>query len=96
MAFVKGKSGNIKGRPKTAHLETVDKHQKTQAMITQGTEQLALSWPELVEALIKQAKKGNVPAATWLRDTFIGKPTENIKHDAGDGMKEAISLAYKK
>jgi hypothetical protein len=96
MAFEKGKTGNKGGRPKTAHLETAQKHQKTQQMITDGTNQLALSWSEVVESLIKQAKKGNVPAAVWLRDTFIGKPSETINHNAGESIKDAIILAYKK
>jgi hypothetical protein len=94
--FRKGESGNKRGRPKTAHLDTAGKIEKTQQMMTQGTNQLALSWPEVVDSLIKQAKKGNVPAATWLRDTFIGKPSETINHNAGESFKEAINLAYKK
>jgi hypothetical protein len=94
--FKKGQTGNKRGRPKTAHLETVGKHQKTQQMITEGTNQLALSWPDIIDSLIKQAVRGNVPAATWLRDTFIGKPSETINHNAGESFKDAINLAYKK
>jgi hypothetical protein len=94
--FQKGQTGNKRGRPKTAHLETAEKHQITQQMMTKGTQALAIDWVEIVGSLIKQAKKGNVPAATWLRDTFIGKPSETINHNAGESFKEAITLAYKK
>lgn len=92
--FSKNVSGNPRGRPKTAHLETVDRHKKTQSMILSGTMQLELSWPELVDSMIKQAKKGNVTAATWLRDTFIGKPTESISHSTDIDSNDKLVLAY--
>jgi hypothetical protein len=94
MAFKKGQSGNPAGKKKTAHLETANKLQKTQQMMTEGTEFLSTVWGEVIQSMAKQAIRGSVPAAQWLRDTFIGRPSETIKHEATEEAKQALSLNY--
>ena len=76
-------------RPKTEFARDVKQLQKQANMIKRGTEMLDERWDEVVNAMLDTAiKKKSVMAATWLRDTFIGKPTEKIQHtsdsDSGD------------
>lgn len=92
--FKKGISGNKRGRPKTAHLDTAKKLRASQAMIEQGGEILSENWDSVVRAMVRQAQKGNVPAASWLRDTFIGKPKEVISHEVDEDSKGILTLAY--
>jgi hypothetical protein len=92
--FNKGESGNKSGRPKTAHLDTAERLQKTQKMMVDGTEFLASVWGEVVQSMYAQAKRGNVPAATWLRDTFIGKPSETINHAGKIESENQLILSY--
>ena len=76
-------------RPKTEFAKDVEQLKKQANMIKRGTEMLEERWEDVVNAMLDVAiKKKSVMAATWLRDTFIGKPTEKIQHtgdnDSGD------------
>lgn len=92
--FKKGISGNKGGRPKTAHLDTAKRLKVSQMMIEQGCDIVSGEWESVVRSMVKQAQKGNVPAASWLRDTFIGKPKEVVSHEIDQESKGMLTLAY--
>lgn len=52
-------------------------------------------WEEIVEAVYKRAKRGDIAAATWLGNYTQGKPTERLDVTSND---EALTLnvVYKK
>ena len=92
--FKPGQSGNPKGRPKSAFLDNYDSLQAKRTMINQGSQLVAENWPDIVYSMIEQAIKGNVQAAVFIRDTFIGKPKETVQHDVSEEAKEGLKLAY--
>ena len=46
-------------------------------------EQLGANIEDIVKAMMKQSKKGNVQAATWLRDTAGQKPVDKVEAEVG-------------
>jgi hypothetical protein len=74
--FVKGTSGNPAGRARR-EVET----QYLNVMLGAVTED---EWQEVVKAMIKQAKRGNVAAATWLSNYLQGKPQERVDITSND------------
>jgi hypothetical protein len=75
----KGQSGNPNGRPKTAFKDKFDDLQAKLRMHSEGVQILSESWHDVVYAMVQQATKGNVQAAVFVRDTFIGKPKEIVE-----------------
>ena len=55
--------------------------------------QLGQSLDSMVLAMIKQAKKGNVQAITFLRDTIGEKPTDKIDADLTADVNINIELS---
>lgn len=95
MGWVKGQSGNSKGRPKTAFREDFDSLKAKKDMYEKGLQVVNEGWVEIVEAMVYHAIAGNHNAAIFIRDTFLGRPKENIQHDLADDAKEGLKLAYK-
>ena len=92
--FAPGVSGNLAGRPKSAFRDSFDQLAAKKRMMDQGLQVLNRDWTEIVEAMALCAIAGNVQAAIFLRDTFIGKPKEIIQHDITEEAKEGLKLAY--
>ena len=53
---------------------------------------LGNSLDNIIEGVIKEAKKGNVQAATFLRDTIGEKPTDKIEADVNSDVNINIEL----
>ena len=68
--FVKGHSGNAKGRPNRS---TEDKYLK--ALRDSVT---LKDWKAISEKATEQAKNGDKAARQWLSDYLLGKPTQNV------------------
>lgn len=82
-------------RPKTEYYKDIRTLQKQANMLKRGTEMLDERWDEIVNSMIDFAvKKKSVTAAAWLRDTFIGKPIEQVKVDAENETQRIFGLAY--
>lgn len=82
-------------RPKTEYYKDIRILQKQANMLKRGAEMLDDRWDEIVNSMIDFAvKKRSVTAATWLRDTFIGKPIEQVKVDAENETQRVFGLAY--
>jgi len=90
----KGESGNPAGRPKSAFKNDFDQLQAKKQMFDEGLQVYKENYEEIIRAMCGQAIKGNVPAAVYLRDSFLGKPKETISHDVTDEAKEGLRLAY--
>ena len=82
MPFVKGQSGNPKGRgpnrkPFTAALMVAvgeaDKNSNAKKLLA------------LAKKLVEQGLTGDVQAITQIRDTLQGKPTQAIEHSGPEG-----------
>lgn len=69
MKFKKGTSGNPKGRPPTA---PIIKEFKEYINTQQGSDDM----DEIIKALIKQAKNGNIKAIEIILDRLYGKPKD--------------------
>lgn len=74
--FVKGTSGNPAGRARR-EVEAAYLHVTFGAVSEDD-------WRKVVAAMIKQAQRGNVAAATWLGNYFLGKPQERVDVTSGD------------
>jgi hypothetical protein len=72
--FVKGKSGNPGGRPKSDLSIT--------ALIDAAATEA--DWLFIFEKLVRMARRGNLKAMEMLMDRRFGKPTQHI---AGEGDK---------
>ena len=92
--FLPGNNANPKGRPKTAYKENFDQLMAKKRMHDEGTQIVAEKWSDIIESMASIAILGNVEAAKFLRDTFIGKPKEVIDHNLSDNSKIEIKLNY--
>jgi hypothetical protein len=90
----KGQSGNPAGNKKTAFKDDFDNLLAKKKMHDEGVQIVADKWADIIEAMANIAIKGNVQAAVFLRDTFIGKPKETISHDISEDAKQGLTLAY--
>ncbi len=72
--FVKGVSGNPKGRPKGTPKKK--KAEYLQIMRDVVTPQ---KWKTIVERATTDAKKGNSTARKWLSDYVLGRPVQRVK-----------------
>ena len=70
-------SGNLKGRPRK--LPKLDELLADILGSPDGSSDDTSKAKEIIEALYKQAKKGNVGAASLLMDRAYGKAQQNIK-----------------
>lgn len=55
--------------------------------------QLGQSIDSMISSMIKQAKKGNVQAITFLRDTIGEKPTDKLEADVNSDVNIKIELS---
>jgi hypothetical protein len=94
--WVKGQSGNLKGRPKTAYLESFDTIRAKREMMGEATQILRERWQEVVHAMIDAAIEGNPQAASFICNYVIGKPKEIIEHDISDSTKKAMQIVIDK
>lgn len=70
MPYVKGQSGNPKGRPKK---EREERYYKITMSAVSFTE-----WREIVKEAATQAKAGDAQARKWLSDYLIGSPQQKL------------------
>lgn len=91
--WVKGVSGNPAGSKKTAFRDDFDNLKEKKRMFDLGLQITSESWDEIIQSMANHAIGGNVQAAAFLRDTFIGKPREVLDVDmkAPEGLKITIS-----
>ena len=66
--FIKGHSGNPRGRP-------IDQFKYQKKIDTATT---LKDWREIIEKAIEQAKRGDAKARQWLSDYLLGKPIQSI------------------
>jgi hypothetical protein len=92
--FEPGNNANPKGRPKTAYKEDFDQLMAKKKMFDRGCQIANDKWEDIIEAMATQAIRGNVQAAVFIRDTFIGKPKDTIIHDTTEDVKHGLRLAY--
>ena len=69
--FVKGQSGNQKGRAKKERETRF--YEITLASVTYD------DWKDIVIKAVAQAKRGDPTARKWLSDYLIGEPEKNVK-----------------
>ena len=91
--WVKGRSANPAGRPKTAFKDTFDNLTAQKSMFSKATQILNEEFEEIVYSLCDQAKAGNTQAASLLFNYVLGKPKETVDVDlkSSDGLKIIIS-----
>lgn len=94
MTWVKGQSGNPAGAKKSAFKEDFDNLLAKKKMYDQGLQVLDEKWVEIIHAMAGCAIRGNVQAAVFLRDTFIGKPKETTEEEIPENSKQGLKLAY--
>jgi hypothetical protein len=92
--FLPGNNMNPKGRPKTAFKDDFDQLQAKKKMFDEGLQVYKENYQDIIVAMCNQAIKGNVPAAVYLRDSFLGKPKETVVHDIDEDAKQGLRLAY--
>ena len=90
----KGESGNPAGRPKSAFKENFDQILAKKQMFDEGIQVYKENYEEIILAMCNHAIKGNVSAAVYLRDSFIGRPKEVLVHDVTEDAKQGLKLAY--
>lgn len=84
--FVKGKSGNPKGRPA--------KERETRYYdILMSTVTFEV-WAEIVRKAAEQARKGDQAARKWLADYLVGPPVERKEITGVDGNAVEILVRY--
>lgn len=82
------------GRPKSELVNDVETIKRKAHMLRRGLDLVDDEWDDIIRAMIDVAKKKkSVMAATWLRDTFIGKPREQVELSNEGG--KVFELAYK-
>lgn len=79
--FLKGTSGNPKGRAK---------REVEQAYYDATVGSVPIKeWQAVIKAMIKQAQRGNVAAAQWLGNYLVGKPQDRLDITSGDEKLKA-------
>jgi len=82
--FVKGRTGNPKGRPKRRTEE-----EYLDATIGRVT---LKDWREIVDKAIQQAKRGDGKARSWLSDYVLGPPAQRLQVSGPDDEPIPITL----
>ena len=81
--FQPGRSGNVAGRPKGRTLSEVLRYFLEQPIETGQTMAEAIA-----AAILAKARKGDVKAAAFVRDTAEGKPTQKVQVEGSLQLKE--------
>lgn len=92
--FQAGNNANPNGRPKSLFKDSFEELKHKKRLHEQGLKIVGESWDSIVRAMCNQAVRGNVQAAVFVRDTFIGKPKEVISHDVTADKGVNITLSY--
>lgn len=82
--FLKGVTGNPKGRPKV-------EREIQYYRILQTAVSLA-DWEAIVQKAVEQAKRGDAVARKWLADYLIGPPIERKELTGADGSALTIRI----
>lgn len=82
--FVKGQTGNPKGRPK----------RRTEEEYLDATiSRVALKdWREIVDKAVQQAKRGDSRARAWLSDYVLGPPAQRLQVSGPDDGPIPVDL----
>lgn len=83
--FVKGHSGNPRGRP-------IDQYKYLRKM---GAAVSAREWREIIRKAVEQAKRGDPRAREWLAHYLMGKPLQTVDITS-DGSALGAPLALDK
>ncbi len=92
--WVKGQSGNLAGRPKTAYKDNFDQLKAKTKMFDEASQILSERWSDIYHSMCDCAEAGNVQAATFVTSYVLGKPKETVVHDVTDDAKGALKLSY--
>jgi hypothetical protein len=84
--FIKGITGNPKGRPTRAKEERY-----YEILISTVTKD---NWKAIIERAIYDAKKGDTSARKWLADYVIGPPVERKEITGADNQPLIIKVVY--
>src|SRR5216683_4987512 len=83
--FQPGRSGNPAGRPKSKTLSEALRL----ALVEIGDKKLDQTNAELIAtAILKKARKGDVKAAAFVRDTAEGRPAQKVQMEGSLQIKE--------
>lgn len=75
--FIKGESGNPKGRPPKEREQRF--YEITLAAVTFD------DWKAIIDKAVSQAKKGDAVARKFLADYLMGQPVQRLEHTGADG-----------
>lgn len=82
--FVRGVSGNPKGRP--------SKEREIQYRDVLLTAISLMDWRKIVEKARDQALRGDAVARKWLADYLVGVPVQKFEHSGEDGAPISIQI----
>jgi hypothetical protein len=91
--WVKGQSGNLAGRPKTAYKDNFDQLKAKTKMLDEASQILSERWSDIYHSMCDCAEAGNVQAATFVTSYVLGKPKETVEHDVSDELKKSIHIS---
>jgi len=91
--WVKGQSGNLAGRPKTAYKDNFDQLKANTKMLNVASQILSERWSNIYHSMCDCAEAGNVQAATFVTSYVLGKPKETVEHDVSDELKKSIHIS---
>ncbi len=94
--WVKGQSGNLSGRPKTAFKEDFDQLKAKKEMLEKATQILNERWEDVFHAMCDHAIKGNPQAANFIANYVLGKPKETATLDIGENVKDGLKIVISK
>lgn len=86
--FIKGVTGNPKGRPKRQQEEMYYRILMTACS--------ADDWTLIVNRAVADAKRGDAVARKWLADYLIGPPIERKEITGADGNAVVLTVVYDK
>jgi hypothetical protein len=82
--FIKGQSGNPKGRlPRTKEEKF---YKATVSAVT------LKDWREIIKKTVEQAKRGNPSARTWLANYLLGPPQQRLDVTSDGSQIESVSI----